>query len=68
MQTVTDSYLMGIQEGRQFLRDHGPFSQADMSRIFDNLNALCLSHDADSETGQMFRGERDFWRDQIKRG
>ena len=64
MQTVTAHYLDGIREGRAWLREHG---MADARAHLDNLTRTARTFDAQSPVGQMLRGERDFWRNQIKR-
>lgn len=56
---VTEEYLMGIMEARSMFREHG----AEIA--IEELNALarlCKDFAASSPVGQMFRGERDFWR------
>lgn len=62
--TVTAEYLEGIKEGRASLKRNGP----EIAREeLNNLNRTCRLFDASSPVGQMLRGERDFWRNQIKR-
>lgn len=61
--TVTQEYLMGIREGRQALRAYG---MSVAAAHLDNLNRTIKNFDASSPVGQMLRGERDFWRNQIK--
>ena len=61
--TVSAEYLEGIRDGRAWLREHGP---DDAAALLDNLNRTCRMFDAQSPVGQMLRGERDFWRNQIK--
>ena len=60
--TVTQAYLLGILEGRDFLRQHGA---EDADGHIANLRTLCKMHSASSTMGQMFRGELDFWRNQL---
>lgn len=62
-QSVTQEYLMGIREGRQALRTYG---MGVAHAHLDNLNRTIKNFDASSPVGQMLRGERDFWRKQIK--
>ena len=64
MQTVTAEYLEGIREGRAWLRKYGA---DDAAALLDNLNRTCRMFDASSAVGQMLRGERDFWRNQVKK-
>ncbi len=63
--TVSIYYLEGIEEGRQAFKRHG-LAQADDE--LRNLNSTLKGFSADSPVGQMLRGERDFWLNQIKRG
>ena len=65
MPTVTQEYLDGIREGRETLRRCGlGVAQQEL----DNLTRTCRRFDAQSAVGQMLRGERDFWRNQVKKG
>lgn len=64
-QTVSQAYLDGIREGRAWLREYGA---GDAQAHLDNLTATARTFDAQSPVGQMLRGERDFWRNQIKKG
>lgn len=63
MKTVSEEYLEGIREGRATLKSEG---MAHAAEHLDNLNATCWRFDAQSPVGQLLRGERDFWRNQIK--
>lgn len=64
--TVTAEYLMGISEGRDYLKR---FGAEDAQAHLDNIERTIRSgFDASSPVGQMLRGERDFWRNQIKKG
>lgn len=60
---VTQSYLDGIAEGRALMRQGVTAADA-----LPNLAALCRQFDAQSPVGQLYRGERDFWRNQLKKG
>jgi hypothetical protein len=64
-QTVSEEYLMGIREGRDTLRRHGMDIAA---QELDNLTRTCRMFAADSAVGQMLRGERDFWKHQLRKG
>ena len=62
--TVTQEYLDGIAEGRE------EFKKTGLQFAFDHLDVLdrcCKEFAASSPVGQMMRGERDFWRNQIKK-
>lgn len=63
MKTVSQEYLDGIREGRETLKREGALYAADH---LANLNATCRRFDAQLPVGQMLRGERDFWRNQMK--
>jgi len=65
-QTVTAEYLAGIKEGRAILQAHGAESADAQARI-DNLTATINGFAASSPVGQMLRGERDFWRNQVSK-
>ena len=62
-QTVTAEYLAGIREGRATFREHGISVAAD---ALDTLAELCRRFDASSPVGQLYRGERDFWKAKIR--
>ena len=61
--TVTSHYLDGIKTAREDFRIHG------MEIAHEELAALdrtIKKFGADHPVGQMLRGERDFWKNQIK--
>ena len=61
--TVTQEYLMGIHDARQlFLR----YGAEDAHEYLDSINLTLKAFSASSPVGRMLRGERDFWRNQIK--
>lgn len=66
MTTVTAEYLMGIKEGRAILEQRGTDDASAQDRL-DSLNRTIKGFAASSPVGQMLRGERDFWANQIKR-
>jgi len=61
---VTAEYIEGIKEGRDWLNRYG---MDDAAAHLDNLTRTARTFDAQSPVGQMLRGERDFWRNQIKK-
>ena len=61
---VTREYLDGIMEGRSVWKAEGATNAA---AHLDNLNRTIAGFDASSPVGQHLRGERDFWRNQIKK-
>lgn len=64
MQTITQEYLDGIQEGRKIFKGEGV---KDARAHLDNLIVTCRRFGASSPVGQMLRGERDFWRNQLRK-
>jgi hypothetical protein len=60
---VSAEYIMGIQEGREIADKYGVVDAADR---LDNLNRTIKGFAANTPVGQMLRGERDFWRNQVK--
>lgn len=64
MQTVTSSYLDGIAEGREYLNKYGA---DDAAAHVANLEACCREFGPSNPVGQLYRGERDFWRNQLKK-
>jgi len=63
-QTVTAEYLMGITEARKFMRAYPHINPA---MEIDTLTATIKLFDAQSPVGQILRGQRDFWRNQLKK-
>ena len=66
MKTVSQSYLMGIREGREYLKHFKPDLDA-MQGVLANIKST-LRMGFSGEVGDMLRGERDFWINQIKKG
>lgn len=64
-QQITGAYLNGIKEGRSFLKANPDISRADMEEIAWNCNTNANRHSG--AMADCFRGERDFWRNQIKK-
>lgn len=64
MQTVSAEYLEGIREGRAWLTKYGA---DDAPALLDNLTRTARTFAASSPVGQMLRGERDFWRNQLRK-
>lgn len=68
MKTVSESYLMGIREGREYLKRFTPNLQ-DARDVLANIEStLRWGFSGGGEVADMLRGERDFWRNQIKKG
>lgn len=58
------AYLDGIKEGRAMLQKYG----ADIAQQeLENLDSTIRKFAASNPVGQMLRGERDFWRNQVKK-
>lgn len=64
MKQVSEEYLEGIREGRAWLKKYGA---GDAAAVLDNLERTARTFPAASPVGQMLRGERDFWRGQLKK-
>ncbi|MDT0140186.1 hypothetical protein [Acidovorax sp. PRC11] len=62
--TVSTFYVEGIKEGRASLERHGMAAASDE---LANLNSTIKGFPASTSVGQLLRGERDFWANQIKR-
>lgn len=63
MKTVTESYLMGIEEGRCSLNN---FGGDDACARVRNLKDTAKGFKTSSPVGQMLRGELDFWKNYLK--
>ena len=63
-QTVSEHYIEGIKEGRKALEKYGMEIAHDELR---NLNSTIKGFSASTPVGQMLRGERDFWKNQLKK-
>lgn len=63
MQTVSIFYIEGIKEGRATFERQGIAAAQDE---IANLNSTIKGFAASSPVGQMLRGERDFWTNQVK--
>lgn len=65
MQQVTDSYILGIKEGRNTLKNHPELSPDDIRREIDSCTRLMRSYSQPMK--DVFKGQRDFWRNQLKK-
>ena len=63
MKTVTQEYLMGIKEGREMFTQHG---MSIATAELENIESTMKGFPANTPVGQMLRGERDFWKNQIR--
>ena len=64
MTTYTESYLLGIAEGRALLKASGSFTTVGMRSLADNCATLMRG--ASATMRDVYKGERDFWRNQTK--
>lgn len=68
-ETVTAAYLLGIGEGRSMLKGMKARGEvidaATISALIDNLTR-CLAQGFAREMADTFRGERAFWRNQLR--
>jgi hypothetical protein len=66
---ITQEYLEGIKEGRAYLLKFQPDIQR-MQLILRSIERALTEIQAESPSGavaDLLRGERDFWRNQIKK-
>ena len=59
---VTDYYLLGITEGRDYFKVHGA---EDAQAHIENCETTLASHSRNSALHQMALGERDFWANKL---
>lgn len=68
--TVTDSYLIGILEGRAMMSEMKArgevITNAEMQAFVDNARAN-IKRGFAREFADVFKGERDFWLNQLKK-
>lgn len=68
---ISQAYLDGIREGRSLLNAwlaEGLDDVAELARVsLANAQERCRMFDASTDIGQLTRGERDFWRNQIRK-
>lgn len=63
--TISQAYILGIKEGRALLKANPDFNRDDMMAILDNIKST-LKMGFASDVAEMLRGERDFWKHQLK--
>ena len=64
MTRITDCYILGIKEGREYMRTHGT---EDAAAHIENCNTTIARYPRGSMLAEMARGERDFWANQIEK-
>lgn len=65
MREISESYLTGIRDGREYLKRFKP-TLFDMRELLRNLEATLEGFKA-GPVAEHLRGERDFWKNQIKK-
>jgi len=65
MKPISQAYIMGIKEGRALLTAEPSFSRSEILDIIDNLTST-LKRGFAGDVADMLRGERDFWKNQLK--
>lgn len=61
---VSQYYILGIKEGRSFLSHNPDLTVQDMKECADDCKRL--ARDFSQPMKDVFKGERDFWINQIK--
>jgi hypothetical protein len=61
---VSTYYIEGIKEGRAALKQHGMSIARD--ELLNLESTIASGFDASSPVGQLLRGARDFWRNQLR--
>lgn len=64
MTIISDAYILGIKEGRSFLSNNPGMTKDDMQSAMANCSSNMASHSQPMK--DIFKGQRDFWRNQIK--
>jgi len=64
MKQVSQEYLLGIRDGREYKRRFDP-TLFDMREIVRNIENTLQGFSG--PVAEHLRGERDFWKNQIKR-
>lgn len=62
--TVSEAYILGIKEGRSFLSNNPDLTLQEMAGCAENCKRL--ARDFSQPLKDTFKGERDFWINQIK--
>lgn len=61
---ATGAYLDGVAEGRRLLKANPQITLDDME-AYERAAGICMRRHSDAMR-DCFKGERDFWRNQIK--
>jgi len=62
---ISSAYIDGIKEGRNLLRANPDMTRTEMEMRLITLNVLCKNHSYAMK--DFFKGERDFWKNQLKK-
>ncbi len=63
---LTQNYLNGIKEGREYFKQYGKdFSLAEIKSHIENIKNQIKNGNSD-DMRDFLRGERDFWINQLK--
>lgn len=62
--TVTGAYIDGVKEGRAFFDANPDLTLEEMERELSSATRLMRSHS--DAMKDCFKGQRDFWKNQIK--
>ena len=64
---VTHAYLLGIKEGRAYVKQFGAQTRAEIERHIENLKAVkAMYNNGNTEMRQSLNGQIDFWAHQLK--
>lgn len=66
MIAISDAYILGIKEGRAMLKACPDMSKDDMRAAMGNCTVLMREHSQPMK--DVFKGERDFWKNQLEKG
>lgn len=67
MQAISDAYILGIKDGRAFLNAFPGLTLAEKTACLENCKRQ-LKRGFAQPMRDLFKGERDFWINQIKKG
>lgn len=63
MKKVSQAYILGIEEGRNLLRRYPQITREEVEREIAALTWLAKNHSGDMK--ETFKGQRDFWKNQL---
>lgn len=65
MTIISEAYILGIKEGRDYLRHNPGMTKEDMQSAMANCASNMAKHSQPMK--DLFKGQRDFWRNQVKK-